>query len=100
MQTTATSGLSGLAVALWVAYVMRLSDWWPEIWINKGWPLFIFAPLVGVILFVIIGFFQILSRGRHMRFLALASAGVLALLVISYAFIYAADLSVPELFLL
>ena len=87
---------AGLAVALWVAYVMRLSDWWPEIWINKGWPLFIFAPLVGVILFEIMGFYQILSRGRNMRFLALASAGVIALLVISYAFIYAADLSVPR----
>ena len=87
---------AGLAVALWVAYAMRLSDWWPEIWINRGWPLFIFAPLLGVFLFEIMGFYQILSRGRNMRFLALASAGVIALLVISYAFIYAADLSVPR----
>ena len=84
MQTTATADCAGLAVALWVAYVMRLSDWWPEIWTNEGLAFVYICTFGGCNFIRNYGFLSDSSRGRNMNSSS-CKCRVIALLVISYA---------------
>lgn len=56
-----SADLIALPIALWLSYVLRLGEWWPQ-YIYNGWWLFIAAPLVAIPIFVRLGLYRAVLR--------------------------------------
>lgn len=51
-----------LVLALWAGYALRLADWWPSVYLEQGWWLFIATPVVGVLIFARLGLYRAVIR--------------------------------------
>lgn len=54
--------LVALPLALWSAYALRFSDFWPEPYITAAWWLFPVLPVVGVFVFARLGLYRAVVR--------------------------------------
>ncbi len=54
--------LIALPVALWSAYALRFSEWWPRSFIEEAGYLFLLGPLTGVAVFARVGLYRAVVR--------------------------------------
>lgn len=54
--------LIALPLALWSAYALRFSEWWPSYFIEEAGPLFLLGPLTGVAVFARVGLYRAVVR--------------------------------------
>ena len=67
-----------LPLALWSAYMLRLAEPFPAM-MQAGWPLFLLAPLAGVLIFARLGLYRAVVRYMGARAIWTVSLGVLLL---------------------
>lgn len=73
-----------LVLALWSAFALRLSDWWPHAYLVEAWSLFIVAPVVGVLIFVKLGMYRAVVRYMNVKLLQSVALGVFLLVAALY----------------
>lgn len=78
-----------LPLALWSAYALRLSQWWPEYYLSSALLLFIITPVVGVCIFIRLGLYRAVVRfmGTQAIWAVVKGAFLLALLLWAAAFV-------------
>jgi FlaA1/EpsC-like NDP-sugar epimerase len=67
-----------LPLALWSAYMLRFAEPFPAM-MQAGWPLFLLAPLAGILIFVRLGLYRAVVRYMGARAIWTVSLGVLML---------------------
>lgn len=79
-----------LPLALWSAYALRLSEWWPERYLLDGWWLFFLVPVIGVIIFTRLGLYRAVVRfmGAQAIWAVVKGVSLLALLLWAMAFVF------------
>ena len=77
--TMVLADLLVLPLALWSAYVLRLSDWWPQHHLDAAWWLFLAVPLVGVFIFMRLGLYRAVVRFMGAQAIWAVVKGVLLL---------------------
>ena len=92
-----------LTVALWSAFALRLSEWWPGSYIADAWTLFVVTPIVGVLIFVKLGLYRAVVRYMNIKLFQTVALGVLLLVAVLYAAALSFDIwrvprSVPIIF--
>lgn len=92
-----------LVFSLWSAFALRFSDWWPAKYLEPSWPLFIFIPLFGVVVFVKLGLYRAVIRYMSVKVLQSIALGVVLIIAGAYAFAQLIDLagvprSIPIIF--
>lgn len=92
-----------LVVALWSAFALRLSEWWPQSYLEEAWSLFLVTPLVGVAIFVKLGMYRAVVRYMNVRLLQAVAVGVFLLVLSLYVAAITFDIwrvprSVPLIF--
>lgn len=77
-----------LPVALWSAYALRFSDWWPEAYISQVYPLFVLVPILGIMLFSVLGLYRAVVRymGLQAFWVVVLGVGVLSSLLMVAAY--------------
>ena len=91
----------GAVIILWLAYVMRLSEWWPEFYLFNSWKLFLFAPLAAILVFTKMGLYRVVMRAIGPRFFGLAGLSVCLLTLALCIFIFLFEIrprTVPVIF--
>ncbi len=73
-----------LNVALWSAFALRFSEWWPEKYLSDAWALFVFTPIAGVAIFIKLGLYRAVVRFMSMRLLSSVASGVALLIIADY----------------
>lgn len=73
-----------LVLALWSAFALRLSDWWPHSYLVEAWSLFAVAPVVGVLIFVKLGMYRAVVRYMNVKLLQSVALGVFLLVAALY----------------
>lgn len=94
-----------LPLALWSAYALRLSEWWPELYIEPGLWLFAVVPAVGVIALAYFGLYRAVVRYMSVQAVSQVLKGVLLTAVSLYVWVAILDIapfprSVPIIFAL
>ena len=92
-----------LLVALWSAFALRLSEWWPQDYLEEAWSLFLVTPLVGVAIFIKLGMYRAVVRYMNVKLLQSVAVGVFLLVLSLYAAALTFDIwrvprSVPLIF--
>ena len=92
-----------LNVALWSAFALRFSVWWPEKYLADAWGLFVFSPIAGVAIFMKLGLYRAVVRFMSMRLLLSVASGVALLIVANFIFVMLTDVdgmprSIPLIF--
>jgi len=92
-----------LVIALWAAFALRLSAWWPENFLAHAWGLFALMPVLGVAIFHKLGIYSIVIRFVSLRFLLWAASGIAILVLAQYVFVFLSEIelfprSVPLIF--
>jgi len=92
-----------LNVALWSAFALRFSDWWPEKYLADSLSLFVFIPFVGVAIFIKLGLYRAVVRFMSMRLLSSVASGVALLIAAAFVFVKLTDIhgiprSIPLIF--
>lgn len=92
-----------LVVALWSAFALRLSEWWPQSYLEEAWSLFLVTPLVGVAIFVKLGMYRAVVRYMNVKLLQAVAVGVFLLVLSLYVAAITFDIwrvprSVPLIF--
>jgi len=92
-----------LSVALWSAFALRLSDWWPSSFLSDAWALFIAAPVAGATIFIKLGLYRALVRYLNVKLFQTVAIGVLLLVGLIYGATFTLDLwrvprSIPIIF--
>lgn len=70
-----------LAFALWAAYALRLSDFWPQYYIEPAWWLFIVVPSLGILLFSLFGLYRAVLRFVEFQVFSEVLKGILILTI-------------------
>ncbi|MCH8532904.1 MAG: polysaccharide biosynthesis protein [Saccharospirillum sp.] len=75
--------------ALWSAWALRFSDWWPQYYIDRFWWLFPLIIPVGIFIFARLGLYRAIVRFMSgQAFMAIVKGSVLlALILWSFAFV-------------
>ncbi len=73
-----------LSVALWSAFALRLSDWWPSTSLADAWTLFVATPVVGVAIFIKLGLYRAVVRYMNVKLFQTVAIGVLLLVGVLY----------------
>ncbi|MDI3323031.1 nucleoside-diphosphate sugar epimerase/dehydratase [Pontibacterium granulatum] len=78
-----------IAVALWLAYVLRLADFWPTGYIEQAWWLFLVLPPIGVLVFTQTGLYRVVVRymSTNAIWSILQGVALLALVLWASAFV-------------
>ncbi|SEG57078.1 polysaccharide biosynthesis protein [Marinobacterium lutimaris] len=97
--------LVALPLALWSAYALRLADWWPVEFLAPGWWLFLFTPVLGVIIFIRLGLYRAVVHFMGAQAISAVAKGVVLLAVGMWAAAYLSHIaqfprSVPVIFAL
>ena len=92
-----------LSVALWSAFALRLSEWWPSSYLADAWTLFVATPVVGVAIFIKLGLYRAVVRYMNVKLFQTVAIGVLLLVGVLYAAAITFDIwrvprSVPIIF--
>jgi FlaA1/EpsC-like NDP-sugar epimerase len=95
--------MAALSVALWSAFALRLSDWWPSSYLADAWTLFIATPVVGVAIFIKLGLYRAVVRYMNVKLFQTVAIGVLLLVGVLYSAAITFDIwrvprSVPIIF--
>jgi FlaA1/EpsC-like NDP-sugar epimerase len=90
-----TLDLMALPLALWSAFALRYSEFWPAAKIAPFWWLFLVIPFVGVYLFARLGLYRAVVRFMGQQAIVAILKGVIILSILLYA---AAFLSHAESF--
>jgi FlaA1/EpsC-like NDP-sugar epimerase len=79
-----------LPLALWSAYALRLSEWWPEEYLSAAGWLFVLVPIVGIVIFVRLGLYRAVVRfmGAQAIWAVVKGVSLLALLLWAMAFVF------------
>ncbi len=79
-----------LPIALWSAYVLRLSEWWPQEYLLAGWWLFVVVPAVGIYVFARLGLYRAVVRfmGAQAIWAVVKGVSLLALFLWAAAFVF------------
>ncbi|MGM0984078.1 MAG: polysaccharide biosynthesis protein [Pseudomonadota bacterium] len=82
--------LVALPLALWSAYALRLSEWWPARYIEPFWWLFLVVPVVGVFIFAKLGLYRAVVRfmGPQAMWAVIKGSSLLALMMWAAAYFY------------
>ena len=85
--------LLALSLALWSGYALRLSEWWPERYLQEGWWLFLVIPLFGVYIFMRLGLYRAVVRfmGAQAIWAVVKGVSLLATLLSAIAFVFSVD---------
>jgi FlaA1/EpsC-like NDP-sugar epimerase len=91
--------------ALWIAYVLRLSQWWPEQHLGAAWSLFVATAIMGVASFAYFGVYRVVVRYMTGHAVLQVCKGVLITTVVLYVCaslggLYPFPRSVPVIFAL
>lgn len=94
-----------LPVALWSAYALRLSEWWPADYMLHAWWLFCITPVVGLLVFMRLGLYRAVVRFMGAQAILAVCKGVAVLAVLMWAAAYFFQVaqfprSVPAIFAL
>ena len=94
-----------LPLCLWFSYALRLSDWWPEIYMSAHWFLFPFISVVGVFVFATSRIYRTILRyiGSTAMLQITKAVVILTLLLMSMGLIVSSPIiprSVPIIFCL
>ena len=94
-----------LVAALWAAFALRLSEWWPEQYLFEARSLFVVAPILGVLIFFKLGSYHAVVRYMNFKLFQSLAIGVLflagSLSTIAFIFeIWRVPRSVPIIFIL
>lgn len=94
-----------LPLALWGAYSLRLSEWWPDLYIYPAIWLFVISPLVGIAALAYFGLYRAVVRYMSMQAVLQVIKGVLLASVSLYVWVALFDISpfprsVPVIFAL
>ena len=84
-----------LPLALWSAYALRFSDWWPDAYISQVYPLFVLVPILGIALFSVLGLYRAVVRYMGLKAFWTVAVGVGALSMM----LMLASYAVPALFM-
>ncbi|NVK33604.1 MAG: polysaccharide biosynthesis protein [Rhodobacteraceae bacterium] len=86
-----------LPICLWLAYVLRLSEWFPTFFLENHWPLFPFASLAGVVVFSYNRIYRTVLRyiGSQALFQILKSVLLLSAIIAAAGFFFSIP-SVPR----
>lgn len=74
-----------LPVALWSAFALRLTQWWPEEYLLASWWLFIATPIVGIVIFARLGLYRAVVRFMGAQAIWAVGKGVMLLAVLMWA---------------
>lgn len=74
-----------LPVALWSAYALRLTQWWPADYMQHAWWLFIATPLAGLVIFTKLGLYRAVVRFMGSQAIWAVVKGVVLLAVLMWA---------------
>lgn len=77
-----------LPVALWSAFALRLTQWWPVEYLQPSWWLFIAVPIAGVIIFARLGLYRAVVRFMGAQAIWAVARGVMMLAVLMWAAAY------------
>jgi len=77
--TMVAADLIALPLALWSAYALRLSEWWPEPYLSGSVWLFLFTPVVGVYVFMRLGLYRAVVRFMGAQAIWAVAKGVMLL---------------------
>lgn len=85
-----------LSCSLWLAYAIRLGDWWP-VNLNQALPLFIFIPLASIPIFLRMGLYRAVIRYIGQKaIIAIAKANTLLTFMFVLFVIFADVKGVPR----
>lgn len=74
-----------LQMALWSAFALRLSEWWPSEYLYPAWPIFVITPIIGVFIFIRLGLYRAVVRFMGLKVLQAVATGVFLLVFFQYA---------------
>ncbi len=77
--------LIALPLALWSSYALRLSEWWPQVYIEMAWWLFVLMPIVGVYVFMRLGLYRAVVRFMGAQAIWAVVKGVMLLALFLWA---------------
>lgn len=77
-----------LPLALWSAYALRLSDWWPQYFLASAVWLFPLLPIIGLAIFARLGLYRAVVRYIGVKALLAVTQGVLLLALLLFAAAY------------
>lgn len=77
-----------LPVALWSAYALRLTQWWPVDYLQPAWWLFIATPIAGLVIFTRLGLYRAVVRFMGAQAIWAVAKGVMMLAVLMWASAY------------
>jgi len=85
-----------LNVALWSAFALRFSEWWPEKYLAHAWPLFVFTPIAGVAILIKLGLYRAVVRFMSMRLLSSVASGIAILIAADFLYVWLTGVSLPR----
>jgi len=74
-----------LSAALYSAFSLRLSEWYPELYLKAATELFLIVPVLGVAIFYRLGLYRAVLRYMGVRVLRAVAIGVVLLVLTLYA---------------
>lgn len=79
-----------LPVALWSAYALRLTEWWPVEYMHHAWWMFLATPVAGLVIFTKLGLYRAVVRfmGAQAIWAVVKGVVMLAVLMLSAAFFF------------
>ena len=98
-----TADAFALELALWSAFALRISEWWPAPYIEDAWALFLLIPLFGVLIFMKLGMYRAVLRYMNVKLLQSVALGVFLLVLVLFSSAVILDVgsiprSVPVIF--
>lgn len=74
-----------LPLALWSAFALRLSEWWPEKYLQESFPLMLIIPVIGVFIFMRLGLYRAIVRFMGAQAILSVVKGVVLLAISVWA---------------
>lgn len=80
-----STDIAALSLALWSAFALRFSTFWPEPYLANAAFLFLATPLIGVIIFARLGLYRAVVRFMNIHLLSSVAMGIFLLVAILLA---------------
>ena len=77
-----------LPIALWSAYALRLSEWWPEQYLSVSVWLFLATPIMGIFIFSHLGLYRAVVRFMESQAIWAVAKGVSLLALTLWAIVF------------
>ena len=83
-----TADIGALLIALWSAFALRLSSWWPHSYLFEAAPVFVLIPILGSLILIRLGWYKAVVRYMDIKILQSLVVSVLVLVLCIYATAY------------